>query len=239
MGSIPTASTNHPFIELRAVTKRYREGDRERDALTAVDLTIARGEFVGVVGPSGSGKSTLLNLLGAVDVPTSGDIRVDGRSIVEGSEHARALYRRRGVGFVFQFFNLIPTLTIEENLLLPLELNGVGRPAARERAHALLTPVGLADRARSFPERLSGGEQQRIAIARAIAHRPPIVLADEPTGNLDGESARRALALLRTLGEEAGATVVMATHSAEAARIADRVLVLRDGSIEVAPPRPV
>ena len=231
MGSIPTASTNHSFIELRAVTKRYREGDRERDVLTAVDLGIARGEFVGVVGPSGSGKSTLLNLLGALDVPTSGDILVDGRSIVDGSEHARALYRRRSVGFVFQFFNLIPTLTIEENLMLPLELNGVARAEARTRARARLGGVDLADRAASFPERLSGGEQQRVAVARALVHRPAVVLADEPTGNLDGESARHVLALLRSLGAESGATVVMATHSDAAAAIADRVYAIRDGAV--------
>jgi putative ABC transport system ATP-binding protein len=238
VGSIPTASTNYIryVIELRRVTKRYREGDRDRVVLAGIDLTIARGEFVAVVGPSGSGKSTLLNVIGGVDVPSDGDVVVDGRSIVAESEHARALYRRRTVGFVFQFFNLIPTLTVEENLLLPLELNGVARGQARGRVSELLDDVALRDRAQTFPEHLSGGEQQRVAIARAVAHRPLVLLADEPTGNLDGESARRALALIRTLSSAANSAVVMATHSEEAAAFADRVFALRDGSIHPAPP---
>ena len=223
--------TGDALIELRSVTKRFREGDRDRIVLAAVDLTITRGAVVAVVGRSGSGKSTLLNLIGGVDVPTEGDVRVAGESIVTGSEHARALYRRRAIGFVFQYFNLIPTLTVAENVRLPLELNAVGAAAARDRVIELLRAVGLADRADAFPERLSGGEQQRIAIARAVAHRPPVVLADEPTGNLDVEAARQVLQLLRRLAEEAGSTVVMATHSEEAAAVADRVLALRDGRV--------
>ncbi|MBI2205460.1 MAG: ABC transporter ATP-binding protein [Candidatus Rokubacteria bacterium] len=234
---MPTASTtNAHLIELGAATKRYREGDRERVVLDGVDLVIDRTEFVAVVGRSGSGKSTLLNLIGAVDLPSSGDVRVAGQSIVRRSEHERALYRRRSVGFVFQFFNLIPTLTVEENLLLPLELNGVARALARRRAQALLDAVGLGDRGQSVPERLSGGEQQRVAIARALAHRPAIVLADEPTGNLDAAAAREVLGLLRRLGAEDGATIVMATHSSEAADAADRVVALRDGRLVAASP---
>jgi putative ABC transport system ATP-binding protein len=226
------------LIRLSAVSKMYREGERERVVLDAVDLTIGAGEIVAVVGRSGSGKSTLLNLIGAIDQPTRGDIVVAGESIVTRTEHARALYRRRSIGFVFQFFNLIPTLTLEENLLLPLELNGVARAAARDRARALLGVVGLADRAQSFPERLSGGEQQRVAVARAVAHRPKIVLADEPTGNLDGDAAGNVLSLLRRLAMDSGTTVILATHSDEAAAVADRTLTLRDGTLFAAAARP-
>ena len=221
------------LVRLVSVTKTYREGARERRVLDDVSLDIAAREVVAVVGRSGSGKSTLLNLIGAIDLPTHGDVIVAGASIVTPAEHARALYRRRSVGFVFQFFNLVPTLTVEENLLLPLELNGVARRAARERVGALLATVGLADRAASFPEQLSGGEQQRVAVARAVAHRPALVLADEPTGNLDGDAARNVLGLLRRLGGESGTTVVLATHSDEAAAVADRVLTLRDGQVLV------
>jgi putative ABC transport system ATP-binding protein len=222
---------NAPLIELRGVTKTYREGDASRRVLDAVDLTVPRGEFLAVVGRSGSGKSSLLNLLGAIDVPTSGDIRIAGRSIVALSERDRSFYRRRSVGFVFQFFNLIPTLTVEENLRLPLELNDVAPAEAGKRTLAMLDAVGLSDRAASFPERLSGGEQQRIAVARALVHRPLIVLADEPTGNLDVDAAKTVLGLLRRLAEGAETTVVMATHSDEAAERADRILTLRDGHL--------
>jgi putative ABC transport system ATP-binding protein len=228
---------NDALIRLSAVAKTYREGERERAVLDGIDLTIAAGEIVAIVGRSGSGKSTLLNLIGAIDVPTSGDVVVGGESIVTRTEHARALYRRRSIGFVFQFFNLIPTLTLEENLLLPLELNGEPRAAARDRAGALLEVVGLADRASSFPERLSGGEQQRAAVARAVAHRPRIILADEPTGNLDGDAAANVLSLLRRLAAETGTTVILATHSDEAAGVADRTLTLRDGKLLDAPVR--
>jgi len=231
VGSIPTASTIRTLIELSGVSKSYREGDRERVVLDAIDLAIDDGEVVAVVGRSGSGKSTLLNLIGGIDVPTSGDVRIAGTSIVDGSEYDRARYRRASVGFVFQFFNLIPTLTVEENLLLPLELNGIGREAARSRVRTLLEEVGLPDRATAFPERLSGGEQQRVAVARAIAHRPKILLADEPTGNLDADAAAHVLGLVRRLSREAGTTVLLATHSEEAASSADRVLALRAGRL--------
>jgi putative ABC transport system ATP-binding protein len=219
------------LIELAGVGKRYREGDGERVVLADVALAIARGEMVALLGPSGSGKSTILNLIGAVDVPSAGDVRVEGRSLVALSEHERALFRRRAVGFVFQSFNLIPTLTVEENVRLPLELVGVGADLARTRVAGLLAEVGLAGRAGSFPERLSGGEQQRVALARAVVHRPLIVLADEPTGNLDPETAAQVLRLLRGLAAEAGTTVVIATHSADAAAVADRVLTIRGGRV--------
>jgi len=218
-----------PLVELRGVTKAYREGDAERVVLRGVDVAIGRGELCAIVGRSGSGKSTLLNLIGAIDVPTAGDVVVDGLSLARASERARTAFRRRHVGFVFQFFNLIPTLTVEENLRLPLELIGESGDGARGRAAALLGELGLADRARTFPEHLSGGEQQRVAVARALVHEPALVLADEPTGNLDLETGRQVLELLDRLTRRAGRTMVIATHSAEVAGLADRVLRLESG----------
>jgi putative ABC transport system ATP-binding protein len=229
------AASAAPLIELVGVAKSYREGDGERVVLVDVDIAIARGEVVALLGPSGSGKSTILNLIGGVDVPARGDVRVGGRSLSSRSEHERALHRRRTVGFVFQGFNLIPTLTVEENVRLPLELTGVNGGAARARAVALLAEVGLADRAATFPEHLSGGEQQRVALARAVVHRPLIVLADEPTGNLDAVAAAQVLALLRRLAAESATTVVIATHSADAAAVADRVLAIRSGRVVESP----
>jgi putative ABC transport system ATP-binding protein len=218
-------------VELRALTKSYREGDAERVVLRGVDLAVQRGEFVALVGRSGSGKSTLLNLISGIDHPTSGDVRVDGVALAALSEHERTLFRRRRIGFVFQFFNLIPTLTVEENLRLPLELTGRTGAAAREEIMALLGEVGLLDRVRAFPDRLSGGEQQRVAVARALVHDPELVLADEPTGNLDSESAQAVLDLLSRLRGERKKTVIAVSHSAEVAAAADRVLVLRDGRL--------
>jgi len=225
----PTPAT--PLVELRGVTKTYREGDAERVVLRGVDATIRRGELCVLVGRSGSGKSTLLNLIGGIDVPTSGGIVVDGLPLEGASEAARTLFRRHHVGFVFQFFNLIPTLTVEENLRLPLELNGRPREAARARAGALLAEVGLADRGAAFPERLSGGEQQRVAVARALVHEPLLVLADEPTGNLDLDTGRQVLGLLDRLTRQAGRTMVMATHSPEVIGLADRIFRLQDGRL--------
>jgi putative ABC transport system ATP-binding protein len=218
-------------VELRSLTKSYREGDAERVVLRGVDLAVRRGEFVALVGRSGSGKSTLLNLISGIDRPTSGDVRVDGVALAALSEHERTLFRRRRIGFVFQFFNLIPTLTVEENLRLPLELTGRTGAAAREEITALLGEVGLLDRVRAFPDRLSGGEQQRVAVARALVHDPELVLADEPTGNLDSESAQAVLDLLSRLRGERKKTVIAVSHSAEVAAAAERVLVLRDGRL--------
>jgi putative ABC transport system ATP-binding protein len=219
------------LIELRDVTKVYREGDAERAVLRGVNVTIHRGEICVLVGRSGSGKSTLLNLIGGIDVPTGGEIVVDGLRLAQASEAARTMFRRHHVGFVFQFFNLIPTLTVEENLRLPLELNGRSREAARTRVGALLTEVGLADRAAAFPEHLSGGEQQRVAVVRALVHEPLLVLADEPTGNLDLDTGRQVLALLERLTREAGRTMVMATHSLEVVGLSDRIFRLHDGQL--------
>jgi putative ABC transport system ATP-binding protein len=224
-----------PIIELRGVTKTYREGDTTRAVLVGVDATIRRGELCVLIGRSGSGKSTLLNLIGGIDVPTSGAIVVDGTDLAGASEAARTLFRRHHVGFVFQFFNLIPTLTVLENLRLPLELNGRPRDAARERAAALLAEVGLAGREAAFPEHLSGGEQQRVAVARALVHEPLLVLADEPTGNLDLDTGRQVLELLDRLTRQAGRTMVMATHSAEVIGLADRIFRLQDGRLVETP----
>jgi putative ABC transport system ATP-binding protein len=220
-----------PSVHLARVVKVYREGESERVVLRAIDLSVAAGEIVVLLGRSGSGKSTLLNLVSGIDRPTSGTVRVEGVDVVALSETARTRLRRRRIGFVFQFFNLIPTLTVEENLRLPLELNGVDGAAGHARALELLGEVGLADRAASFPDRLSGGEQQRVAVARARVPDPALVLADEPTGNLDAESARQVLSLLTGLARRAGKTVVIASHSDEAAAMADRVLTLVDGRL--------
>jgi putative ABC transport system ATP-binding protein len=226
------------LIRLTGVTRVFREGDAERVVLRGVDTEIRRGEVVALLGRSGSGKSTLLHLIGGIDLPTSGEIEVAGVSLAQTSERARTLFRRRHVGFVFQFFNLIPTLTVEENLLLPLELNGLAGPPAREKVHALLDEVGLRDRAATFPERLSGGEQQRVAVARALVHDPDLVLADEPTGNLDLDTGRQVLQLLDRLTRQADKTLVMVTHAPEVVGLADRVLRLQDGRL-LAGDRPV
>jgi len=218
-------------IALRQVSKTYDAAGRGPPVLDGVDIHIAQGEFVVLVGRSGSGKSTLLNLIGAIDVPTAGEIFFDGVELGALDEQGRALLRRRELGFVFQFFNLIPTLTVAENLLLPLELNGRTGAAASARVSDLLAEVGLADRADRFPEELSGGEQQRVAIARAIVHEPRIVLADEPTGNLDLETAHDVIGLLDRLCRNAGLTLVMATHSREVIGLADRVLTIRAGRV--------
>ena len=213
------------------MVKSYREGESERVVLREVDLSVAAGEIVVLLGRSGSGKSTLLNLVSGIDRPTSGTVRVEGVDVAALSETARTRLRRRRIGFIFQFYNLIPTLTVEENLRLPLELNGVDGADGRARALDLLAEVGLRDRASSFPDRLSGGEQQRVAVARALVHEPALVLADEPTGNLDAESARQVLALLAGLARREGKTVIAASHSEEVAALADRVLTLADGRL--------
>ena len=220
-----------PAVELSSVFKSYREGQSERVVLRGVDLSVGAGEIVALLGRSGSGKSTVLNLVSGIDEPTSGTVRVAGIDVAALSETARTRLRRRRIGFIFQFFNLIPTLTVEENLRLPLELNGVDGADGRMLALDRLGEVGLADRAASFPDRLSGGEQQRVAVARALVHDPALVLADEPTGNLDSQSARQVLSLLTGLARRAGKTVIVASHSDEVAALADRVLTLADGRL--------
>ena len=220
-------------ITLEHVTKAYEEAGSTRLVLDDVSAQFGCGEFIVLLGKSGSGKSTLLNLIGGLDAPSSGDISIDGRSITRMTDHERTLFRRVHIGFVFQSFNLIPTLTVEENVMLPAELSNdqLSMSAISRRAQELLEYVGLADRGRSFPDRLSGGEQQRVAIARALANDPVVVLADEPTGNLDAETGRRVLGLLDQLTRQSGKNLVMVTHSEEVIGIADRVLRLRDGRL--------
>jgi putative ABC transport system ATP-binding protein len=198
--------------------------------LEDVDLVVERGEFVAVTGRSGTGKSTLLNLISGIDLPDSGSVLLDGVDLTALDERARTLKRRHGVGFVFQFFNLIPTLSVSENLLLPLELIGAGSAAA-DRVHGMLERIDLAGRGDSFPDVLSGGEQQRVAVARALIHEPDLVLADEPTGNLDEETGRMVLALLCEMSRDAGKTLIVVTHSRETAARAGRVLRIDDGHI--------
>lgn len=225
-----------PIIEIRGLHKSYLEGDTTRFIFEGLDLTIERGEFVALLGRSGSGKSTLLNLVAGIDLPDSGHVWVEDKMITALSEHERTCFRRARVGFVFQFFNLIPTLTVEENVLLPLELNKLNGSPARQRAFELLEQVGLGKRVASFPERLSGGEQQRLALVRALAHQPSLLLADEPTGNLDDETGNQVIELLLQLHGQAGTTVLMVTHSREIATRADRTLYLDAGKIRATVP---
>ncbi len=219
------------LIRLERVSKWYAEGGRQRVVLRDVSVGFAPGEFTVLVGKSGSGKSTLLNLVSGIDTPDAGEVIVAGQAITRLSEYDRTLFRRQKIGFIFQFFNLVATLTVLENLLLPLELNG--RTAARDRRHALelLDRVGLADRQSTFPDRLSGGEQQRIAVARALVHDPVLVLADEPTGNLDTETGQIVLNLIDTLTRQAGKNLLMVTHSPEVIGLADRVFRIAEGNL--------
>jgi putative ABC transport system ATP-binding protein len=219
-------------VEVRSVSKAFDEGQRRREVLSDLSLTVAPGEVVALVGRSGSGKSTLLNVIAGIDRPSAGTIAIDGQEVSALAERERTLFRRRHMGFVFQFFNLLPTLTVEENVLLPLELVGRrGEAGAREQVAKLLEAVGLGDRAAAFPDRLSGGEQQRVAVARALAHQPGLVLADEPTGALDGQTGQTVLELLLALARDRQRSVILVTHSREVARAADRVLVLDSGRL--------
>ncbi len=211
------------------MTRRLPSGERLLTVLEGVDLTIAVGEMVAVLGPSGSGKSTLLALMAGLDRPTAGEVLLDGEPLSALSEDRLALLRRHKIGFVFQSFQLLGHLTALDNVALPLEL--LGRPAPRQHAAELLARVGLADRGHHYPVQLSGGEQQRVALARAFAARPPLLLADEPTGNLDRTTGERVLAVLRELHDEGGTTSVLVTHDPEVAALADRRIYLRDGRV--------
>ena len=220
------------MIRCTDLRKIYCQGDTEVTSLAGVSLTIAKGAFAVIMGPSGSGKSTLLHLIGGLDRPSSGELLVDGRLIAQMVDDEVTLFRRIKIGFVFQFFNLLPTLTALENVALPLVLDGRPKGEADARAEMLLAKVGLEKRKLHLPEELSGGEIQRIAIARALAFKPPILLADEPTGNLDSKTGEAILTVLRQINQEEGCTVVMVTHSEEAARYGDRKIFLRDGRVE-------
>ena len=221
-----------PVIEFRHLSKSYREADQEHVVLNDVNGKVYEGEFVVLLGKSGSGKSTLLNLISGIDAPSRGDILVDGQSLTGMSEDERTLFRRRHIGFVFQSFNLIPTLTVRDNLLLPLELTGRLNDGNRAKLEDLLEELGMAHRTDYYPDRLSTGEQQRIAVARALIHNPSVILADEPTGNLDHDTGQDVLNLLDRLARRAGKTMVMVTHSREVVGLADRLLTIRDCRLE-------
>lgn len=214
------------------LTRRYKMGDGYVDALRGVDLTITRREFVALVGPSGSGKSTVLNLIGGLDRPTSGQVWINGVELSASDERVLTQHRRQHVGFVFQTFNLLPRLTAQENVALPLMFSGVPEKERLERARALLERVGLAARLTHRPSQLSGGEQQRVAIARALVGQPALLLADEPTGNLDTAIGAEIMTLLKELNQERGLTLLVVTHDPEVAAFADRIVKLRDGRVE-------
>jgi putative ABC transport system ATP-binding protein len=219
------------ILEARDLVKRYPLGEGEMEALRGVSLAVERGEFVAIMGASGSGKSTMLHLLGGLDLPTSGEVVIDGIAISSLGEEERTLTRRAKTGFVFQFFNLIPTLSVEENVSLPFLIAGDAATAHRARVAELLHLVGLTEKAAHRPDQLSAGEQQRVALARALATSPAILLADEPTGNLDYTTGAEILDLLWDSAERLGQTIILVTHDARAAAYADRVLVVRDGEV--------
>ena len=221
-----------PVIEFRHLSKSYWEADQEHIVLNDVNGVVHEGEFIVLFGKSGCGKSTLLNLISGIDAPSRGDILVEGQSLTGMSEDERTLFRRRHIGFVFQSFNLIPTLTVRDNLLLPLELTGRLGSGDRTEMADMLEELGMAQRMDFYPDKLSTGEQQRVAIARALIHKPAIILADEPTGNLDHETGQDVLNLLDRLVRRAGKTMIMVTHSREVIGLADRLMTIRDCRLE-------
>jgi putative ABC transport system ATP-binding protein len=226
-----SAGAKTAVIQIENLRKAFAEGDQTRQVLNELSVTFYLGEFVALLGKSGSGKSTLLNLISGIEKPTAGQIRVNDINITQLRERERTLFRRDQIGIVFQFFNLIPTLTALENVTLPQELAGRANGRANQTARDLLTQVGLGDRFDTFPDKLSGGEQQRVAIARALAHDPAIVLADEPTGNLDEETGEQVMELLLRLTKQAGKSLIMATHNPEIAPLADRVFRVHEGHL--------
>ena len=221
-----------PIIACQALTKRYQQGEVSVDALRGVDLTVSKGEFLSLSGPSGSGKSTLLNILGGLDQPTSGQVSIDGQTLDGLSRSALADLRLRRIGFVFQAYNLIPVLSAEENVAFILELQGVSAAERRERAREMLAQVGLSGMEGRRPSALSGGQQQRVAVARALAARPSVVLADEPTANLDSASAESLLGLMDSLNRDSGITFVVASHDPRVIAFTRRRIILTDGRIE-------
>lgn len=218
-------------LTVKGLAKSYHDGRTEHVVLQDVSLAVASGECLALLGRSGSGKSTILNLLAGIDRPDRGEVSILGEPVSRLAEPALTLFRRRHIGFIYQFFNLISTLTVEENLALPMELNGIGDEPKSKRIGVLLERVGLADRGGSFPDQLSGGEQQRVAIARALAHDPAVVLADEPTGNLDARTGEQILELLTELFHEQGRILILVTHSLAVSRIAHRVLYIDEGRL--------
>ena len=216
-------------LETKDLRKVYGTGDTEVRALDGVDLTVEQGEFVAVVGTSGSGKSTLLHMLGGLDRPTSGTVSVDGRDIFSLKDEELTIFRRRKIGFVFQNYNLVPVLSVYENIVLPIQLDG--RAPDRDYIRRIIETLGLESKLQSLPNNLSGGQQQRVAIARALAAKPAIILADEPTGNLDSRTSQDVMGLLKVTGARFGQTIVMITHNEEIAQMADRIIRIEDGKI--------
>jgi putative ABC transport system ATP-binding protein len=225
------AEQHKVLLTARGLTRAFTEGGRRRDVLRGVELHIDQGERLALLGRSGCGKSTLLNIIAGIDQPDQGEIVMNGQQLTGLNENRRTLFRRRHIGFIYQFFNLIPTLTVAENIALPLQLNQVASSSIEQQTRAMLHAVELDDRGNDYPDQLSGGEQQRVAVARGLIHRPSLVLADEPTGNLDAESGRKVLDLLTGLAAETGQTVLIVSHSMEVARTADRVIVLDAGKV--------
>lgn len=221
-----------PLVTVAGLRCTFNEGGQAQTILDGVTLSVARGEIVALLGRSGSGKSTLLNLISGLAPADAGTIAIAGDELRGLNERARTLLRRRSIGFIYQFFNLIDTLSVSDNVMLPIELDHRPSAAEHDRATALLADVGLAERASSFPDRLSGGEQQRVALVRALVHRPALILADEPTGNLDSETGERVLELLDRLVRDNDHGMLLVTHSADVAARADRVLTLRDGRLD-------
>lgn len=222
-----------PLLAAENLLKIYVTGEARVSALAGVSFTVQRGDFVALMGPSGCGKSTLLHLCGAMDRPTSGTLRLNDRDLAAMEDDELTRVRREQVGFVFQFFNLLPTLTVADNIALPCLLAGVKFPDAEARAKSLAERVGIGHRLQHYPQQISGGEMQRAAIARALIHQPLLIVADEPTGNLDSENGANVLALLKGLNTEMGVTIVLATHSADVAAAAKQVLKMRDGKFEI------
>lgn len=229
--NLNNVQTSVPLVRLKSLTKRYEEAGQDHTVLHAIDGEIHEGEFAVLLGKSGSGKSTLLNLIGGIDVPSAGEVWIKGTCITGLSERDLTLFRRDNIGFIFQFFNLIPTLTALENIMLPYELRSKDRREGEKAARHLLERVGLANRANTYPDKMSGGEQQRVAIARALVHQPLLILADEPTGNLDEDTGKIVLNLLLELTRDAGKTLIMATHSAEIVPFADVVYHISEGKL--------
>ena len=219
------------IIKIKEICKSFGEKDSRIQVLNKVSLTVGKGEFISLMGASGSGKSTLLYLIGGLDTPDSGEIFLDGRDISKMRDKELSKLRREGMGFVFQFFNLVQNLTVEDNILLPLVMDGKSPKKYHDRLDSILETVGLSDKRRSYPNQLSGGQQQRCAIARAVIYEPKILLADEPTGNLDSKSGTEIMELFSRINKEKGITILMVTHSAECAAYSDRIITLSDGKI--------
>ena len=221
-----------PLLVASNLTKNYTTGDARVSALAGVSFSVERGDFVALMGPSGCGKSTLLHVCGAMDRPSSGTIQLNDRDLSAMQDDELTRVRREQVGFVFQFFNLLPTLTVSDNIALPVLLAGVAAAEAERRAKELAERVGIGHRLNHFPQQISGGEMQRAAIARALVHQPLLIVADEPTGNLDSENGANVMALLKSLNAETGVTILLATHAADVAAAANRVMKMRDGKFE-------